>query len=87
MAASSKLGSILKVSGSISTKTGLAPVKTMLLTEAIKVKGVVMTSSPGPISWANRATWRAVVPEEVAMACLTPQTVANFSSKAAVRGP
>jgi len=30
---------------------------------AIKVKGVVITSSPGPIPAARRAKWRASVPE------------------------
>src|SRR3990170_3512559 len=59
----------------------------MLLAEAIKVKGVVITSSPGQILCANRAVCRAVVPEVVAIACFTPQNAANASSKAFTLGP
>ena len=53
--ASTQLGSMLKVSSWISAKTGVAPVKRMVLTEAMKVKGEVMTSSPGPMPCASSA--------------------------------
>ena len=60
---------MLKVTGSMSTNTGLAPTYSTAFAVAIKVNGVVITSSPGPISWASKATCSAVVPEEVAIAC------------------
>ena len=63
-AASILAGSMLKVSGSMSTKTGLAPRRWMTPAVAKKVKGEVMTSSPGPTSRAIRAMSRASVPEE-----------------------
>ena len=55
IAASSLAGSMLNVSSSMSAKTGVAPVNRMLLTDAMKVKGLVITSSPGPTSWASSA--------------------------------
>src|SRR5438270_2785764 len=71
----------------MSANTGLAPVKRMLLTDAMNVNGLVMTSSPGPTPCASRARWRAVVPDDVAMAWRVPVMRANASSNAAVRGP
>jgi hypothetical protein len=43
------------------------------LAEAIKVRGVTITSSPGPIPRVLRASSRARVPLARAMACFTPQ--------------
>ena len=43
------LGSRLKVAGSMSARIGCAPTRRMALTEAKKLKGVVMTASPGAI--------------------------------------
>ena len=63
---------MLKVSGSISTKTGVAPTSLMASAVAIKVKGDVKTASPGPMPLAIRAMSRASVPEAQATACLTP---------------
>jgi len=40
----------------------------MLFTDATNVKGLVITSSPGPMPWASSARWRPVVPEDVATA-------------------
>jgi len=60
------------VAGSISTKTGRAPVYKMLLADAMNVKGDVITSSPSPTPAASKATWSAVVPDVVATACFTP---------------
>jgi len=46
---SKEAGSRLKVLGSISTKTGLAPTAAIASAVAKKVNAVVMTSSPAPI--------------------------------------
>src|SRR5208283_945865 len=54
IAASILAGSRLPVSGSTSTKTGVAPACRMAVAVAIKVIGVVMTSSPGPMPSASR---------------------------------
>ena len=48
MAFSSLTGSTLKVSGSISTKTGVAPSRLITSAVAINVNGVVKMRSPGP---------------------------------------
>ena len=68
-----ELGSRLKVTGSISQKTGVAPAIRIADAVAKNVNGDVMISSPGPIPWARTAKCNAVVPEETAIACLTPQ--------------
>jgi hypothetical protein len=53
---------MLQVSGSMSTNTGLPPSSTMVSAVAAKVKGVVMTSSPGFRSSAISAISSASVP-------------------------
>ena len=63
----------LKVTGSISTKTGLAPIRAMEPAVAKNVYGLVMTSSPEPIPSAISAISRASVPEETPHACAQPQ--------------
>ena len=73
MAASIRPASIRYVSGSMSTKTGEAPVKRIELTVALKVCETVMTSSPGPRPRPAKIDIRATVPFDMAMACLTPQ--------------
>ncbi len=72
IASSTCLESRLKVSGSMSTKTGLAPNRTMAPTVAKKVYGVVMTSSPGPISTAIKVSKMASDPDPTPTACVTP---------------
>ena len=47
----------------MSTNTGVAPTWLMASAVAKKVKGVVITSSPGPMPRARRAMTRASVPE------------------------
>src|SRR5207253_6565156 len=69
------------VTGSISTKTGFAPVNEIAETVAIKVCETVITSSPGPISEARSASSRADIPESTPTAYLAPQYWANTSSK------
>ena len=44
----------------------------MMLAVEMKVKGVVITSSPGPISLTKRERNKAAVPEETETACLVP---------------
>ena len=63
---------MLKVEGSISTSLGIAPQDNMVSIVAGKVNDVVITSSPGPISRANKEISNAEVPLETAIACLTP---------------
>src|SRR6266542_4362714 len=53
----------------------------------MNVNGVVITSSPGPTPWASSAACRAVVPFDVATACLTPTNAAKARSNSATRGP
>ena len=61
-------GSRLKVCASMSANTGVAPVRAMHPAVAKNVKGVVMTSSPGPTSSAMSAASKASVPLETPMA-------------------
>src|SRR5271157_547205 len=84
---STSSGSMLKVSASMSAKTGFAPVNRMLFAVAIKVNGVVMTSSPFPMPFANNATCRAAVPELTAIAWSTPMYFLNESSNSFTFGP
>ena len=53
---------------SISTNTGVARSYRMQLAEATKLNGVVMTSSPAPISAAQMHRCNPAVPLETAMA-------------------
>ena len=64
--------SILAVCSSTSTNTGFAPSSTIISAVATKVKGVVITSSPGRMSSAIRAMSSASVPEATVMQCLDP---------------
>ena len=72
MAASMRLASIKYVSGSISTKTGVAPVNMIELTVALKVWPTVMTSSPGPRPRPSKMHMSATVPLLTAIACFVP---------------
>ena len=62
IAASIKAGFIVQVTGSTSTKTGLAPQYRMAAVVATNVIDTVMTSSPGPTSAASSARCNAEVP-------------------------
>ena len=55
-------GEMLK-SSPMSASTGVAPWCRMTFTVAQKVSGVVITSSPGPISKAASARWSPAVQE------------------------
>ena len=69
------------VAGSTSQKTGRAPSKSRQLDEAMKLSGVVRTSSPGPHPIARTARWSAAVPLETATASATPRRRAKSASK------
>ena len=62
-------GSMLNVSGRMSTNTGVAPTLLMQPAVAKKEYVVVMTSSPRPMPSAIRTASSASVPEETVMAC------------------
>ena len=70
----------LPLSGSTSAKTGVAPAVTTHEIDAIKVRGVTITSHPGPIPRPLSAKSRARVPLLNAMACLLPAQSANSFS-------
>jgi hypothetical protein len=80
IAASSADGSMVKVAGSTSTKTGRAPFSKIASPVAMNVLATVTTSSPGPTPKASRARVRASVPLATPQACATPQYRANSSS-------
>jgi hypothetical protein len=63
-------GSRLNVEGSMSQKNGRAPSRATTPAVAKNVNGVVMTSSPGPMSSAMSASRSASVPERQAEAVL-----------------
>ena len=80
-------GSRLKSSGLMSTRTGRAPSRAIDPTVATKVKGGVITSSPGPISNAIKARRRASEPEAQPMAWRQPTKPAASASSASTSGP
>jgi len=73
-------GSILNVSDSISTKTGLAFCTTITLDVAAKVNGVVITSSPFLIPNASNERCNAAVPELTVTAFSIPKYFENSYS-------
>ena len=56
----------------MSTKTGVAPRRAIAPTVAKNVYGVVITSSPGPMSSAIRQASSASLPEDTPIACAAP---------------
>src|SRR2546427_3642675 len=63
MAASILVTSMLRVRGSISTNTGVAPASQIASAVAKNVLDTVMTSSPGPIPRPTKTSRSASVPE------------------------
>lgn len=59
---------MLKLSPSISTKTGSAPKYRITSAVAVNVWTVVMTLSPGPTPRASKAKWSPAVAEFTASA-------------------
>src|SRR5690606_39650886 len=87
IASATRAGSRVNVSGSMSASTGRAPTCSITLTDEQNVMGVVMTSSPGPISSANRARCNPAVQELSASAAGAPRYCVNSLSKRLVFGP
>src|SRR5712671_3044719 len=71
----------------MSTKTGVAPTRAIAPTVAKNVYGVVITSSPGPMSSAIRHANKASVPEETPTACKQPLYCAIACSHCSTFGP
>ena len=87
IALSIRVGSMLYVTGSMSTKTGLAPVRATLFAVAAKVKDGTITSSPGPMPRESNARCNAEVPEFTATQFLPSTNSENLASKLATCGP
>src|SRR6184192_1270956 len=86
-AAATAAGSMLKVSGSTSTKTGVPPALWIAPAVAKNVNGVVITSSPGSSRSALSASSSASVPLAHAMACGARQRLATAASSCTTGGP
>ena len=87
VAAASASGSMQRVAGSTSTKTGLAPTASIASAVAANVIATVITSSPGLVPSAIRARRSASVPDATVIACRAPASAANSASNAATSGP
>src|SRR5215211_102036 len=85
--AATSSGSSTSVRGSISAKTGVAPVRAIASAVAKNVKAGQMTSSPGPAPSASSAMTIASVPLATPIASGTPRYAAASRSKAATFGP
>ena len=72
---------------STSANTGVAPAVTMVEADARNVRGVVTTSSPGPMPSAFSARSSATVPFISAIAWRLPVQSANFFSNWRPRSP
>src|SRR6266581_4203946 len=87
MAASTAAGSILNVSGSMSTNTGVPPALWIVPAVAKNVNGVVMTSSPGLKPSALRGRSSASVPLAQAIPCVAWESLASSPSSRGTAGP
>src|SRR5918996_1284570 len=87
IAASTAAGSRLRVFRSTSAKTGVAPSYSTQLEEATKEKGVVTTSSPGPMPARRTQRWSPAVPLETAAVWGAPTCSASAASKRSIIGP
>ena len=72
IAASTASGEIWYVSGSTSTNTGTPLASTMADADATNVTAGTMTSSPGSMPTARKASSSAAVPVGTAAACFVP---------------
>ena len=75
------IGSMQKVIGSISTNTGVAPVRATEFAVAAKVKEGTITSSPLPIPSESNAICKAEVPELTATHSRSSTNLENSFSK------
>ena len=87
MAASTAATETLNVFGSMSTKTGVAPALWMVPAVAKKVNGVVITSSPRPMSRALSASSSASVPLAHPIACFACESFATSASSRSTGSP
>src|ERR1039458_5465437 len=87
MAASTALGSRLKVSSSMSANTGTALASITAVAVARNVYGGTITSSSALMPAAIRATRRETVPLTTPMLCLAPCMAAKRCSNSATSGP
>ena len=71
-------GSIFKVRGSISTKTGSAPTRLIASAVAKNVNGVVITSSPRPTPSARKSEHQRVGPRVARDGVLDVQEAGHF---------
>jgi hypothetical protein len=71
----------------MSTNRGDAPTLRMAFNVAPNVKGVVITSSPGPTPFAINAAVSALVPLFTATAWRVPATSATAASNRSTIGP
>src|SRR5215211_228502 len=85
--AATSSGSSTSVCGSISAKTGVAPVRAIASAVAKKVKAGQTTSSPEPTPSASSAMTIASVPLATLTASGTPRYAAASCSKASTLGP
>src|SRR6185295_12632732 len=86
-AAAAAAGSSVSRSGSMSAKTGRAPVIMIASAEYAAESGAVITSSPGPMPTARSASASASVPVPTPIACAAPDAAANSRSNASSSGP
>src|SRR6185437_14773224 len=87
MNSSTCAGERLKLSRSMSQRTGRAPSRAIVPAVAKKVKVEVITSSPGPMPSAMRARSSASVPEETPIPCSHPVYRARLSSSSRTCAP
>ena len=87
IAFSSRSRSMLRVAGSISTNTGVAPVSRITLLVETQVIGVVMTSSPAPTPAIRRPISIVAVPELNERTGRPPQYADNSASNCWFCGP
>src|SRR5580692_1575502 len=87
MAFSARFRSIVRVTGSMSTKTGLAPTSRTTLLVATQVSGVVITSSPCFTPAIRSAISIVQVPELKARTGRPPKYSESLASKAFTWGP
>jgi hypothetical protein len=87
IAASTRSGSIVHVSGVTSTMTGSAPAAIGAYAVAAKVRAGTITSSPQPIPSALTATSIVTVPFTIRIPCRAPWYAANEASNRAALGP
>ena len=78
---------MLRVTGSMSTKTGRAPTSRTTLLVATQVSGVVITSSPGPTPAIRSAISIVQVPELNARTGRPPKYSESFASNSFTCGP